>query len=183
MRLTTNTDQHISRIRSLYRSAFPRCERIPFFMLRHMLKRGEAELIAVESDSGRFGGFAVMMRRGDLVMLSYFAIHPKLRGRGIGSRVLKALMRHFADSRFILEIEDVNEPCADRETRQRRRDFYLRNGMKPAGFTARVFMSDLEILTSGKPVTFEEYRELYRSRRGDKIALNVVFKQHNKSAF
>lgn len=176
MKLTTDTNKHISRIRSLYRSAFPRCERIPFFILRRMFKRGEAELITVESDNGRFGGFAVMMRRGDIVMLSYFAIHPKLRGRGIGSRTLKALMKHFADSRFILEIEDVNEPCADRETRQRRRDFYLRNGMKPAGFSARVFMSDLEILTSGKPVTFEEYRELYRSRRGNKVALNVTLK-------
>lgn len=136
-------------------------------------------MFIVVSNSGKFGGFAVTMRRGDIVMLSYFAICPQLRDRGIGSRVIKTLMRRFKDYRFILEIEDVNEPCDDPETRQRRREFYLKNGMVSAGFTAHVFRSDLEILTSGKPVTFEEYRSLYRSRRGNRVALNVTLKSQN----
>lgn len=156
-----------------YKSAFPRNERIPFFIMRLMAKKGEAKFFAVESNDGKFGGFAVTMKHGDIVILSYFAIHPKLRNRGIGS---KALMKHYLGYRFILEIEDAKEPCADRETRLRRRAFYLANGMKSAGFTAHVFETDLEALTAGKPVSFEEYRDLYRVRRGSRVALNVTLK-------
>lgn len=176
MRLTTRVKRHIPSIKRLYKDAFPREERIPFFIMRLMAKKGEARFLAVESNGGRFVGFAVAMRRGDIVMLSYFAIHPKLRNRGIGSKALKALMKHYSDCRFILEIEDAEEPCADRETRLRRRAFYLANGMKSAGFTAHVFETDLEVLTAGKPVTFEEYKDLYRVRRGSRVAINITFK-------
>lgn len=179
MKLTTQYKEHLTRIKRLYRDAFPRNERMPFFVIRRECRKGNAEMFAVVSNSGKFGGFAVTMRRGDIVMLSYFAICPQLRDRGIGSRVIKALMRRYKDARFILEIEDVNEPCGDPETRLRRREFYLRNGMISAGFTAHVFMSDLEVLTSGKHVTFEEYRDLYRSRRGNRVALNVTLKSRN----
>ncbi len=176
MKLTLQTKPYLARIKRLYLSAFPRNERMPFFIIRRQCKKGLAELFVVESDSGEFGGFAMTMKRGDIVMLAYFAIHPSLRGRGIGSRALQMLKELYADSRFILEIESVDEPCDNLEIRQKRRDFYLRNGMISAGFTARVFNSELEILTAGKPVSFEEYRELYRSRRGNKIALNVTLK-------
>lgn len=179
MKLTTKYKPYLPQIKRLYRDAFPRDERMPFFLISRECRKGSAEIFAVVSNSGRFGGFAVTMRSGDIMMLSYFAISPQLRDRGIGSRVIRALMRRFKDSRFILEIEDVAEPCGDPETRQRRREFYLRNGMVPAGFTAHVFMSDLEVLTSGKPVTFEEYRDLYRLRRGNRVAINVTLKSKN----
>lgn len=179
MKLTTQTKEYLNQIKRLYRDAFPRSERMPFFIIRRECKKGSAEMFAVVSDSGKFGGFAVTMRRGDIVMLSYFAISPKLRDRGIGSRALQVLVKRYSGSRFILEIEDVNESCENPEIRQKRREFYLKNGMVSAGFTAHVFMSDLEVLTSGNPVTFEEYRDLYRSRRGNRVALNVTLKTQN----
>ncbi len=181
MKLTTQYKKYLTQIKRLYHDAFPRSERMPFFIIRRECRKGSAEIFAVVSNSGRFGGFAVTMRRGDIVMLSYFAICPQLRDRGIGSHVIKALMRRFKDERFILEIEDVNEACENPEIRQRRREFYLKNGMVSAGFTAHVFMSDLEVLTSGKPVTFEEYRALYHSRRGSRVALNVTLKSQNNA--
>lgn len=180
MRLTTQIKPHLTRIKALYRSAFPRNERVPFFIIRRMCKAGKAELFAIESSGGHFGGFAVTARHGDIVMLSYFAIHPMLRGRGIGSRALQTLMKRYADSRFILEIEAVDEPCDNLEVRQKRREFYLKNGLKSAGFTALVFNSALEILTAGEPVSFEEYRELYRLRRGSRIAGNVTLRSEQK---
>lgn len=114
MRLTTHTEKHMQRIKRLYKNAFPRNERIPFFIMKHMTKKGEVQFFAIESNNGKFGGFAVTMRRDDIIMLSYFAVHPKLRNRGIGSKALKALMKRFSEHRFILEIEDAKEPCSER---------------------------------------------------------------------
>ena len=177
MRLSAPTAEELARIKKLYRTAFPRRERMPFYAISHLCKTGRAELFAVRSNSGKFGGFAMTMRDKDLVMLAYFAIHPKLRGMGIGSRSLRMLMNRFADCRFILEIEAVDVPCDDLEVRKKRREFYLKNGMIPAGFTANVFFTDFEILTSGKPVTFEEYRGLYGFRRGSRAVGNVTLRQ------
>lgn len=156
----------LRRIKKLYRAAFPRYERKPFRMILRKCKNGEAELFAAKTDSGDFAGLAVVVKSADIVMLDYFAVQPELRGRGVGSTALKTLMSRYADRRFILEIESVNVPCDNLEAREKRRRFYLNNGMMPAGFTAHVFFTDLEVLTAGKPVTFEEYRELYRSHLG-----------------
>lgn len=177
MDLLTPDKDKLRRIKRLYRSAFPRIERKPFHMILRQCEKGEAELFAIETDGGEFAGLAVVVKNADIVMLDYFAVCSELRGRGIGSETLQMLISRYSESRFILEIESVSSPCRDLEARQKRRRFYLNNGMIPAGFTAHVFFTDLEVLTSGKPVTFEDYRELYCSHLGEralkKITLNI----------
>lgn len=169
MNMTTPDKDDLRRIKRLYRAAFPRIERKPFRMILRQREKGEAELFAIATDDGEFAGLAVVVKNADIVMLDYFAVQPKLRGRGIGSKTLQMLISRYAGSRFILEIESVgSSPCRDLEAREKRRRFYLNNGMTPAGFTAHVFFTDLEVLTAGKPVTFEEYRELYRSHLGER---------------
>ncbi len=176
--LKTPDKGDLRRIKKLYRAAFPRDERKPFSVVPRQIKKGDAELFAINYDNGdgEFAGFALIAtaKEADIVMLSYFAVEEKLRGRGIGSAALKTLIERYSESRFILEIEAVNVPCDNLEAREKRRRFYLNNGMTSAGFTARVFATDLEILTSGKPVTFEEYQNLYASRLGDKVKKKVT---------
>ena len=179
MDLITPDKEDLRRIKRLYHEAFPRVERKPFHMILCQCRKGEAELFAIQSDGGKFAGLAFIVKNADIVMLDYFAIHPKARGKGIGSQTLKLLRSRYADSRFILEIESVDAPCRDLrelDIRQKRRRFYLNNGMIPAGFTARVFLTDLEVLTSGKPVTFDEYRELYRSHLGERALKKITLK-------
>lgn len=176
MKLTPANKDNMAKIKKLYRTAFPWIERKPFSMILRQRDKGEAELFAIESNDGLFLGLAFTVTNGDLVMLDYFAIYPKARGKGVGSRALQMLKSRYADRRFILEIESVSEPCRNLEARQKRRDFYLRNGMTPAGYTARVFFTELEVLTAGEPVSFEEYRELYRSHLGDRAMKKVVKK-------
>lgn len=176
--LKTPDKGELRRIKKLYRAAFPRVERKPFYFVPRQIKKGDAELFALESD-GEFAGFALIAtaKGADIVMLSYFAVEERFRGRGIGSQALKTLMERYSQRRFILEIESVDAPCDNLEAREKRRRFYLNNGMTSAGFTARVFATDLEILTSGEPVTFEEYRGFYTARLGEmalkKVTLNI----------
>lgn len=177
MKLIPPNKDNLSRIKKLYRSAFPRIERKPFRLILRQCEKGEAELYAIESNDGMFLGLAVTVKHGDIVMLDYFAIYPKARGKGVGSRALQMLRSKYADRRFILEIESVDEPCKNPEIRKKRREFYLRNGMKPAGYTAHVFFTVLEVLTAGEPVSFEEYRELYLSHLGDKAMKKIRLKQ------
>ena len=177
MKLKPPNKESLAKIKKLYRAAFPRIERKPFRLILRQCEKDEAELYAIESNDGAFVGLAVTVKHNDIVMLDYFAIHPKVRGKGIGSRALQMLRSKYADHRFILEIESIDEPCKNLEARKKRREFYLRNGMKPTGYTAQVFFTVLEVLTAGEPVSFEEYRELYRSHLGDKMIKKIRLKQ------
>lgn len=177
MKLIPPDKGNLVRIKKLYRAAFPRIERKPFRMILRQCEKGEAEIFSIESNDGVFVGLAITVKHNDIVMLDYFAIHPSARGKGAGSRALQMLKKKYADCRFILEIESVEEPCRNAEVRKKRREFYLRNGMKPAGYTAQVFFTVLEVLTAGDPVSFEEYRELYRSHLGDKMVKKISLKQ------
>lgn len=180
MKLTAPSSEDIPRIKKLYRSAFPRIERKPFRFIMRQCGRGEAELFAVRADDEDFAGMAFLVKYGDIVLLDYFAVHPKLRGKGLGSRALRTLLERYADKRLILEIESVDVPCKNLAERQKRREFYLRNGMRPAGFTAHVFLTELEVLTAGKPVTFGEYRELYRAQAGANAARRITPSRYSK---
>lgn len=177
MMLKTPDKGELRRIKKLYRAAFPRDERKPFYFVPRQIKKGDAELFALEYD-GEFAGFALVAtaKEADIVMLSYFAVEERFRGRGLGSAALKTLMERYSQSRFILEIEAVNVECDNLEAREKRRRFYLNNGMISAGFTAHVFFTDLEVLTAGKPVSFEEYRELYRSHLGNLVLKKITRK-------
>ena len=176
MKLTQPNKENLARIKRLYRSAFPRIELKPFRFIMRQYRNGEAELFSIESNEGRFAGLAFTVKYRDIVMLDYFAVHPKVRGKGIGSRALQMLKAKYSDSRFILEIESTDEPCRNLEARKKRREFYLRNGMRPTGFTAHVFFTDLEVLTAGKPVGFEEYRELYAAQLGKRAERKITLK-------
>ena len=114
----------------LYRAAFPRAERKPFFYIRKAYRRGKTDIWCISRD-GAFLGFAATMNSPSLVMLDYLAISPKHRGRGIGTAALKQLMQRYSRQEFLLEIESPFEPGPDQASRRKRKQFYVNCGMEP----------------------------------------------------
>lgn len=161
MKLSPINKNNIGDIKRLYRAAFPLAERKPFFFLLWKTRRGEGEMLAIESDAGDFLGFANTLFYKDMVMLDYFATAPQQRNGGIGAQVLHLLMARYADRRLFGEIEVTDKPHPELALRLRRRNFYLRNGIVPAGFTVSTFGCEFEVITAGKPLSFREYREFY----------------------
>ena len=60
----------------------------------------------------------------------------------------------------ILAIED--EQYDNNEQRTRRKAFYLRNGLKASGIHTKVYETDMELLIFDKPVSFEEYKDIFK---------------------
>lgn len=161
MKLSPVDKNSISNIKRLYRAAFPLAERKPFSFLLRKSRRGEGEIFAIESDDGDFLGFANTLFYKDMVMLDYFAIAPERRCGGIGAQVLHMLAERYGDRRLFGEIEVTDKPHPELELRRRRRNFYMRSGFVPAGFSVRTFGCEFEVITAGKPLSFAEYREFY----------------------
>lgn len=173
----TNKLSEWRRINSLYKKAFPKYERKPFTLIRTMHKRGVADVWILDNN-GEFAGLAITMNAKDLVLLDYFAIDDKKRGRGLGSDALKVLNEYYKDKRLFLEIESVYTDAENISERKRRKQFYLRNGMKEMRVMASVFGVEMELLGFDKLVSFEEYHSIYLSNLGKWAADNIKEKPY-----
>lgn len=167
MRLTNmEAGRQEKAVRSLYREAFPRSEKKPWWMLKKLEKKGNAEFLCIEDEEGGFEGLAIMMIWGDLALLDYFAISPECRGQNVGSRALCALQQRYGDKKLLLEIESTTglEPEPENPGEKlRRKAFYLRNGMTPMDYLVDLFGVEVEVLTHGSSVTFEEYHSIFEN--------------------
>ena len=162
MRLNdTPSKQNLYRIWALYQRAFPKGEKKPFGVMWKKRKEGKMELMAVEDDQGKFLGLAITILHKDIVLLDYFAVSPAHRGKGIGSEVLRLLDQRYEGKRILLEIEDPEEPCRNKEDRLRRKAFYLRNGRTVQPYKVWLFGIKMLVLTNGTAVSFEEYHEIF----------------------
>lgn len=164
MQLVQANKEQLKQIKALYKSAFPREERPPFWVLTRNARKGRVEILAIEEDG--FGGLVITAQHKDLVLLQFFAVSPEKRGAGIGSKSLSVIRERYPDKRFFLEIETLKEDADNYEERVRRKRFYLRNGMHETSMVVLLFGVELEILTDGSEVSYEEYQELYRQILG-----------------
>lgn len=160
--ITLGKTKRVERLRlyRLYRASFPRCERKPFAMIRHLCKAGKAEMLSVR-DAGGFCGLVITMLYHDLVLVDYFAIAERQRGRGRGSAALKCIAERYAGRRVFLEIERPDAAAENNAERLRRKDFYLRNGLREVGVAVRLFGVEMELLTFSQKIDFAEYYALY----------------------
>lgn len=163
--------QTLRQIKKLYREAFPRCERKPFAVIWEKSRKGQMELLAIDSEG--FAGLVITVLYGDIVLLDYFAVSPERRGDGIGSAVMALLQSRYAGKRLLLEIEDPDVPCDNREERERRRRFYLRNGLTVMPYGITLFGVPMRVLTRGGAVSFAEYHAVYACTFSPLLAQNV----------
>ncbi|MCD8104168.1 MAG: GNAT family N-acetyltransferase [Lachnospiraceae bacterium] len=174
-------------ILDLYQDAFPEQERKPFSLIERKAAMGEMEMLLIQEEKKRIG-FAIMAYGERLVLLDYFAISPRWRGQGFGAAALELIRELYSDRPLFLEIEKPEQPetadpgeaadagavnigtgAAARKTqddRQRRKAFYLRNGMLETGINVELFGVKMEILSTVEGLTFEACEPLYRSLLG-----------------
>ena len=160
----------------LYESAFPEEEKKPMRLMLEKREAGYFEILAIVDEGDAFAGLAITVKCGGLVLLDYFAIAPELRGGGYGSLALKLLREKYPDRRLILEIESTLCPSDNPEQRNRRKRFYLANGMRPMPYRVYLFGVEMELMTFGGEVSFDEYHSLFVEVYGNSAAKRVVLK-------
>lgn len=160
------------KIYRLYKSSFPRCERKPFLIILSMHKKGKTDIWYIEKD-GKFIGMGITINGDDLILLDYFAISPKYRGMGLGTKIIKKLRNLYFDKGFFLEIEKVYEGAENFKETSRRKKFYLSAGLSELDVSANLFGVDIELLGSDCSMTFDSYREFYRTNYGEFAAKNI----------
>ena len=169
-------DEQLEQIRFLYEAAFPASEKKPFSLILEKRATGAVEILLIEDEKKRFRGLLITILHKDMVLIDYFAIDETCRGIGIGSDVLKLFTSRYANKRIFLEIEStVSEFVEDYEIKQRRKEFYEKNGFLSMNYLVDLFGVEMEILSFHSDVCFDEYYEMLLHVYGEKIRDKVQF--------
>ena len=168
-----------ARLYILYRTAFPRYERKPFSIIVKMMRKGKTDVWYCTCGD-RFAGFAATINGGHEILVDYFAVAKAKRGGGVGSAMLRALREKYVPNGLFVEIESVYAPSDNRSERQRRKNFYLANGLEEMGVLVSLFDTDMELLGSGCTLDFEGYRAFYRDNYNEWAAEHVKPAEHPK---
>lgn len=165
----TKKSPWLPQVKALYESAFPANERIP---IKHLLDdKIEREFWAFfykdDGESGavsRFCGFSNSITHGSITNIVYFAVVPELRSRGYGSKILQAIRRQHPDTRIVvdIEVEEDSKDAEELERRNRRRNFYQRNGFNASPFDYIWQGEHYRLLTAGGTVTEKEFRDFWK---------------------
>ncbi len=153
------------RIYGLYRKSFPKSERKPFSAILKMKKMGKADIWYFE-DEGGFLGFSSTINGEREILIDYFTVNDKRRGKGYGTRMLSALLDRYEPLGIFLEIEIPYESAENYTERVRRKNFYIAVGLTPTTTYAKLFGVDMELMGVRCLLNFDEYREFYLKNYG-----------------
>lgn len=146
-----------SRLERLYNEAFPAEERFPFSLMKRRAIEGRADFWNL-IEEGEWVGMAYLIRKDDLVQLSYFAVDEEKRGIGHGTNAIKAMLEHYRGKRFFLALEDWLEECDNPEERNKRHDFYLNCGLLDLPYRLKELAMTYRLMGVGGKVEPGEYK-------------------------
>ena len=157
----TKNSPWLPQVKALYESAFPANERIP---IKHLLDNKIKREFWAFFDGEVFCGFSNSISHGDITNIVYFAVVPELRSRGYGSQILQAIRRQHPNTRIVvdIEVEEDSKNAEELERRNRRRDFYLRNGFDAAPVEYHWQGEHYRLLSAGGTVTDKEFRGFWK---------------------
>ena len=116
-------------IKQLYQTAFPENEQIPWDELVRLI--GEMNLdFTAYYEEGIFIGITIVFPYELFNWYWYFAVRPELRGQGKGQQILTTLLEKYKGQTCVMDMESPRQECNNKEQRQRRHAFYLRNGFR-----------------------------------------------------
>ncbi|SOD13775.1 Ribosomal protein S18 acetylase RimI [Fibrobacter sp. UWB16] len=165
----TKKSPWLPQVKALYESAFPANERIPIkHLLDDKIKREFWAFFGKEDgESGaapKFCGFSNSITHGSITNIVYFAVVPELRSRGYGSQILQVIREQHPDTRIVvdIEVEEDSKDAEELERRNRRRDFYQRNGFEASPVDYVWQGEHYRLLSAGGSVTEKEFRDFWK---------------------
>lgn len=153
-------------IKETYKEAFPKEERMPFFMFK-ILTRDKTSKLYSFYENGNFIGFAYCIYYKDLMYILFLAVNNKIRAKGYGSKILSEICKIYKNYRIILFSEELTKDCDNYEQRLRRVKFYEKNNFYISGVKICEVGVKYDILSYNRiKFSKDEYMELFKNYLG-----------------
>lgn len=163
------------KISRLYRTAFPANERAPMWFMTMKSENENVDFWGLYANE-KWVGLAYVINEGSASYLFYLALSESMRGKGIGSRALQSLLIHYEGQRLFLALEQLDESADNFDERQKRRKFYMKNGLKPLSLTIREATVTYDVMGTGnvKPEEYESMMKKYLGAASRLVSMNII---------
>ena len=136
-------------IKQLYQTAFPVDEQIPWDDLVRLIGEMHLDFTAYYEGEGLIG-FTIVYPRPEFSWFWYFAVKPELRGQGKGQEILTTLIEKYKGKTLVLDMESPKQECENKAQRERRHEFYLRNGFRDTNLYRKYDVTEMTIMIIGE---------------------------------
>lgn len=168
IKLTKNSSD-VKAVKQLYEIAFPKNERVNFELLLECSETYVASFeILVIYDGELFVGFVIILNSENISHLLFFAVDEKLRSKGYGSEILKAVHNSKLGQIFLADVEKPDAKSDNNEQREKRISFYYRNGYKMTDVEYSWKGENYMIMSRNGDISKEDYKAFWK-RRADML--------------
>ena len=115
----------------LMRTAFPRNEQIPMWLLRVLALRKSVNFRAFYEDE-QFCGVLYTVENNKYIFVLYLAVNDQIRSKGYGTKILDWLKQN-TEKIIVLNVESLDSSAENALQREKRISFYSRNGIFDTG--------------------------------------------------
>ena len=175
---------NLTQLRQIYetdmKESFPPAELKPLSAIERMWQEGKYKPWCLFDDDDSLIGLGFLwMGRPGWALLDYLCVSPGWRNDGFGSEILRLLLQAEPGTVIFGEAEEPSH-APDPAMAERRLGFYLRNGLRIAGYDTDVFgvhyqtlyLADREV---GDEELMEAHRYVYQSSfTAEKYARHVI---------
>ncbi len=150
--------RYIDKVNALALNAFPYNEYLAPSILIKMAKEEQFTFLAIEENDD-FIGFVALQFYHSMCYLFFLAIVEEYRFHGYGSRIIQWIMTTYKQYSQVVDIEKQDDTALNKEERQKRKAFYLKNGYQETGLYLNYLNVDYEVLSNDDHfdvVTFQE---------------------------
>ena len=133
----------------LMRTAFPRNEQIPMWLMRALAFRKSVNFSVFYEDD-QFCGVLYTAEDNKYIFVLYLAVNDRIRSKGYGTKILDWLKQN-TEKIIVLNVESLDPSAENALQREKRISFYSRNGIFDTGCrfvdggeTYSVLASDIE---------------------------------------
>ena len=151
----------IPQVKALYRTAFPKHERLWWPALRFLTRKSCGDIQAY-LDGDTFCGFTVSAQAGSVCYVLFFAVDETCRNRGYGSAILEILKKANPEKHLVVLIEPPEPEAENHEQRTRRLQFYERNGFYQTGLMSREIGGDFDLLATAPKISIPDYQKVFQ---------------------
>lgn len=160
---------------------FPKEELKPIDAIERLISMGIYKCYGLY-DNGELLAYAFFNTSKSYLLLDYYSVCEKYRSNGIGSRFFSILKEECkSHNGIIVEVEDIGSADTEVEKiiRQRRIDFYKKNGMKMTNVLCKLFNVHYSIMCISNvefndSIIYDEMKNIYKEMVPDKVYSKYV---------
>ena len=158
----TKNNRFWNEVNALAKEAFPPEEYLAPSKLAEMANADNFDFLALTDDDS-FVGFMVVQTYQNLAYLFFLAIDVTCRSKGYGSRAIETLKAEYPCKKQVVDFEMLDDTANNYKQREKRREFYLRNGYKETGLFMTYLGVDYEVFCMDEDFEPEVFKAMMKT--------------------